>query len=70
MFFHYLYRISELRAELDLRSDKETALKEETRRQEVTIMELETSLSHLKGDIDERQLEVRRENMCSEKEEK
>ncbi len=53
------YRISELRAELDRRGDTEKALEEQTREQEVAIMELEASLASVREEIDERQLEVR-----------
>ena len=54
-----MYRISELRAELHHRGDTEKALEEQTRGQEVAIMELEASLASVREEIEQRQLEVR-----------
>lgn len=44
-----------MRAELDHRSKKEITLEEETKRQGVTILELEANLTRLKEDIEVRQ---------------
>ena len=53
-----MYRISDLRAELETRSKAESALKQQARSQEVASMELEASLSRVKEDLAQRQIEV------------
>ena len=55
----FLYRIEELETKLKEKCAVELALDEQARQQELTMMELEASLSQVKEALVQKQLEVR-----------